>query len=301
MSEVPKINVSPLLGPALATGCKGARVISQTLCKLKVGDFASKIQEHPLAKKVVDHREIALEALSVALIFHGAHFRNQFLCFQVVTLFFLERVATKVKASWSDITVAQEKLEADSSEDKNKKSDAAADIAVARKALKTLDSQKLTAASVEVLIAIMSCLLVMHGGLAQKVAVTYFTVTLLAEKLDTVLVFPDHEDIQAWTHVLSRFLLWLLLLPTAVLFGPLVLCINASVRGALLLAEKKEGGMQRAGIAPDSQKGHLVTCALAGVGTLYQLWSCLAGGGLAWYLQLVYFPAVLVECILSAL
>jgi len=300
MAEVPKINASPIVGHALSMGCKGYRVLSQTLGKHNLGDLSSKICEHTLVKQALDRQEILFICLGVALTLHGSHFKNLFLCTQVVMIFLLERVRTKVMASWKDITVAQEKLQADEDKSKNaKKDDLAAEIASARKALKTLDSEKLTSAGVEVLLSVMACVLVMQGGLAQKVAITYFIVGLVADKIEGILVFPEHEDIQAWTHMMCRFLLWAFMLPVALLFGPMALCINASVCGARIVAER--GGLGLAKIAPDSQQGLLITCALAGFGTLWQLWSYTAGGGVAWYFQMLYLPAVLVEGALGLL
>lgn len=329
----PKINVSPVLTMPLAVARKGYQQLAKALAKYPVAEKVSQLGEHPVVKSLDAQRELLLAAVGLALVLHGAQFKNLLLCFQVVVAFLYERVKSSLLAMWSDVSTAHAKLLADapaeepatkdSAEDKSKhakKRDAKKvddkvsaadstkeDAEAAKKVLKSVDSEKLATAGMEVLVAAMTCILVIHGGLAQKVAIAYALVSLVAGKVDRILEFPGYEGMEAWTHLLVRFVLWLIVLPAALFLSPFALAANAALYGATLVVAhglhflKAKGKVEDAEAVAASAKGLAALLGLAAFGTLWQLWSWAAGSGMAWYFQILYLPALVAETLLGLL
>lgn len=324
---LPKLNASAALALPLSFGSKGCRILCQMLEKYQLAAQLTKVQEHPLVLKALEHRQAGYTFLGLALVLHGAHFTNLLLCTQVITAFLLARVQGSVGEMWKDICTAQEKLKADDPaaedtsnskelpEDKGKfakkrdakkstektptATDAKEDIEMAKKALKLVDPNKLTAAGLEVLMAVLVCLLVIHGGIVQKAVVAFSLVGVLTDKVEGLLQFPGYEDLgAAWTGLVCRSALWAVVLPMALLFTPVALALNASLCGAHLVGKHS---FEFANVVLDSKQGLVSMLALAAFGTFWQLWSWAAGGGMAWYFTLVYLPAVTAEGVLGLL
>lgn len=328
MADLPKVNLSPALAVVFSLGCKSYQAFTQLVAKHKVGDLLTQAKEHTVLKKAAEQKEMLMSLLGLALILHGAQFKNLLLCFQVVVAFLYERIERTVAAVLRDVAAVREKVLADapaaqeqeptaeaSSDDKSKhaakrdkkKASYSSDNAdqkvdeaeMAKKVLKFLDSEKLSAAGTEILAAVLVCILVINGGLAQKVTVAYALVNLIAARLELILEFPGNEDIQAWTRLMSRAVLWMVVLPISLFMGPLALVLNSAALGARLVGE--HGFEKLVQVNPTTMKGLTMALALMGLGTMWQLWSWASNSGMAWYFTLVYFPAIVAEACLSVL
>merc|ERR1712226_1084736 len=182
-----------------------------------------------------------------------------------------------------------------------------ADLEAAKKMLKVLDSERMSAATAEVMAAAMACVLVMHGGLAQAVVVAYALVRSTSERLNGLLAFPGFEDLDNWARALVVLALWVVVLPVALLMEPLAVALNAASFGSALAMEHGARFLQSAGRLEDAGKllasptGHVAFGALTAVGALWQLWSWAAGSPVWWGLQLVYLPALVAEGFLGLL
>merc|ERR1712085_56551 len=58
-------------------------------------------------------QEMLWAALGLVLLFHGAQFKNLFLCFQIITTFCLDRLKDSVCGIHSDVMTVHEKMSAD--------------------------------------------------------------------------------------------------------------------------------------------------------------------------------------------
>merc|ERR1711933_339296 len=147
----------------------------------------------------------------------------------------------------------------------------------------------------------MACLLVIHGGFAQKVAIAHALVGLVAKQVQPLLEFPGYEELEAWTATLVRLVLWVVFLFLTKVATPLALAMDASLCGALLATQHGArflaaiGKMADAEAFVTSPKGLMAFGGLAASGTLWQIWTWAAGGSIAWYFQLMYLPALIVE------
>jgi len=328
---LPKVNAAAALTVPLALARKGYTVVSALLAQHAVGDKVAKLGEHPMVMKMYAQKELLLAVVGLALVLHGTQFTNLLLCTQVVVAFLYERVKESVTTIYSDLVAVNEQLKKDApaeepkdtSDEQNKHAKKRADAKkavdkvggqsqkddaeAAKKVLKALDSKRLSAAATEVLAAMMACLLVIHGGLARKVAVTHALVGLVAQRLEVLVEFPGYEDLQAWINTLLRLALWIVLLPVALVAAPLALALDASLTGAqlatehgarFLVAMKK---LEDADKFLSSFKGLQVFGGLSALGLIWQLWTLSSGGSIAWYFQLIYLPAIIAEGVLGLL
>merc|ERR1712176_350912 len=132
-----------------------------------------------------------------------------------------------------------------------------------------------------------ACLLVIHGGFAQKVAIAHALVGIVAKQLGPLLEFPGHEDIEAWTSTLLRLVLWVVFLFLTKVATPLALAMDISLVGALLATQHGARSLAALGKMADveaflaSQKGFMALGGLAAFGTLWQVWTWAAGGSIA--------------------
>mmetsp|Transcript_44849 Transcript_44849/g.118510 ORF Transcript_44849/g.118510 Transcript_44849/m.118510 type:complete len:161 (+) Transcript_44849:1-483(+) len=159
----------------------------------------------------------------------------------------------------------------------------------------------------DLFVAAMCCLLVLHGGVAQRVALGHALMLLVSGHVASVIHFPGHEDLEAWTGALVKLALYSVCVSLSFLALPLALAMYASLCGAglagdyaLRLAEAK-GKAPEGSSAAGSMMQLMALGGLAGFGTLWQVWSYIAGGGIAWYFQMLYLPAVVAEGLLSLL
>merc|ERR1740129_2122589 len=127
------------------------------------------------------------------------------------------------------------------------------DAEEAKKALRLLDSERLSAATTEVLLAAMACLLVIHGGFARKVAIAHALVGIAAKQVEPLLEFPGHEDIAAWTTTLVRLVLWVVFLFLTQVATTLTLAMDASLVGALLVTQHSARFLAAIGKMADAQ------------------------------------------------
>jgi hypothetical protein len=332
-SEQLKLDLSSALTKPLVKGRKGYEWLLQSAETYPLGSKFTKLRNHIFWQKLDENRHIVLAFLGVALVLHGSEFKNLFLCTQVVYFFLFERVKNSLTEVHGHITTARDKLKADTAaaagtegEEKTDKSKAQktkekkerknepkptfAEVTkmeadMTKKALKELDSGKLADAVVEVLGALVSCILIIQGGLAQKVAIAYFVVGFVSAKVMPMLEFPGYEDLEEWTTMLVRFGIWLLVLPLTFLCGPLMLALNAASRGANLAvyhgAYFLEGRqkIEDAAAFAASLKGLMALGALTLFGTLFQLGMWALSIPLPVYFKLVYLPAVLIEGVLG--
>jgi len=286
----------------------------------KIGDQVYKLGAHPAVQQFDGKKELFLALLGFALVLHGAQFRNLLLCAQAVGLLLFDRVKASFEAVWRDVSEAHEKLKADvlvANGDGSQAEATAAtaaladrtkiDVDVAKKALKVVDVERLSAAGMDILAAAVICILVAHGGLVQQLTMTAALVGLFVDRIGGILVFPGHEDIESWTRLLVRLSTWALVLPVAILFPSLTLMINAAVSGTHLVCKHGLKFMQAKDIIEDaeafaaSKQGLTAYGVLAVSGTLWQFWAWAVGSGMTWYFQVLYLPASMVEGILGLL
>lgn len=309
----------------LALGAKGVAAVMQAAAQYPVEEKITKLMAHPALEKAKAKQELLWALFGFGLILHGAQFRGLLLCFHVVSYFFFEKVKASVMAVYGDVSAARDKLKADgpaetSPEAKaepankhSKKRDSAKagpagtadDAAMAKKALKAMDVEKLSSAAMDLFVAAMCCLLVLHGGLAQRVALGHALVLLVSHYVSDMIHFPGHEDLEAWTQVFVRFALYSFCVGLSLLALPLALAMYASLFGASFACEyvlkfaEAKGKVPAGSSAAGSMTFLMALGGLAGFGTLWQFWTYLAGGGMAWYFQALYLPAVVAEGLLG--
>jgi len=284
--------------------------------------------------KVSPFAEILWFALGVALIFHGAQFKNLFLCAQVVIAFCYLRVKEPALSLYKDVQTAMEKMNEEESDESKadakaapapgnkhaekraaKKDDGKSpqqqredDAAAAKKLLKVVDSKKVTDVVFEVCVAAMACHMVMEGGLARVVVVTYALVTACKEKIVAFLDFSEHEDMQAWTDLLLAFVLYCFFGGMAVIASSLALALLVAFCGAQLVTKHGLRLAASRGKIPEGQSAEAFAASLQGLavlggltafGTLWQFWALMADSGMAWYFKIIYLPAYSAECIVG--
>jgi len=327
MADAPTIKAN--LDVPLAFGTKGLTAVFQVASGYPVVEKFTELTASPALEKVKAKTELLWALLGFVLILHGAQFKGLLLCFHVVSFFFYDKVKASVLALCSDVTTAREKLQADAPAAEKKEEEPAAskhakkradakkggdkassgadDAAAAKKALKALDVEKLSSAAMEVFAAVMCCLLVLRGGLAQSVAVGHALVLLVSGHMDGLIKFPGHEDLQEWTDLFVRFAMYVVSVGLSWVSLPLALALYVSLYGATLASDyvlKYAEGSNK--LDPGSSEHGSATqlmalAGLTGFGTFWQLWTYLAGSGMAWYFQLLYLPAVVAEAVLSLL
>lgn len=329
---LPKLNAARAVAVPLAAASQGVQAISKLVSEHQLGDKLSKLGSHSALEHLSSRKELLLAVLGLVLVLHGAQFKNIILVTQLVLSFLYVRVRGSVMAIYNDIKTVVDKAEADapqaepakeSNEDQSKhakkrdakkeaaKAPSAADtqahIEASKKVLKALDSERLTNASTEVMVCLMACLLVLHGGLAQRVAISYALVAAVAGRVEGLLHFEGFEDVKSWTSSFLRFALWVVILPMAIFMGPLALILNVVAFGADLATQHGMAFLAKIGKVPDadailgSPKGLMAFGGLVAFGTLWQVWSWAAGSGMAWYFQMLYLPAIIAEGLLGLL
>jgi len=330
MGEVKKINVGPALTVPLALACRGGQIASDGYEKLAVQEKLSKMKEHPTVAKITSKADMLWTLLGLVLLFHGAQFKNLFLCTQVIMGFCYGRVQGAGLSLYNDLKTAWEKT----NEDEDTKADAKAeakpdkhaakrqakkdganskeqreeDAAATKKVLKVLDSDKVTGIVFELAVAFMACHMVMEGGLAKVAVIAHALVKAFKEKIESLLDFSGHEDLKAWTDILLTFVLYLVFGGMAIVAAPLAFAVNVAACGAALVTEhglrvaeamgKIPGGLSAEAFAA-STKGLALLGGLTAFGTLWQFWALMANSGMAWYFKMVYLPAYMAEGIIS--
>jgi len=336
MTEIQKINASSAITKPLALARQGSQKISQGVEKLQVTEKVKLVKDHSVVNKVLakatQFANMLWALFGFVLIIHGAQFKNLFLCIQLVKAFYLDRVKTSVTTLAGSVTTAIEKMKADDAPEsiepdakaeaksdkfaakRAAKKDAAnsdkqteEDVAVAKKALKVMDSEKLSNTAFEVCSAAMACHMVMHTHLGQAIVVAHDLANMAKEKIEALVTFEDLEDLSAWTDLILRFVLYSLFFGLALVAAPFALAFDVSAFGAQLVLQYGARVAQSVGKLPDaesfvSSKNGLITLAgLTAFGTLWQFWSLMAASGMAWYFKLAYLPAIITEAIVGCL
>jgi len=269
--------------------------------------------------------------LGLSLIIHGAQFKNLFLCIQLVKAFYFDRVKASVTTLAESVTTALEKIKADAPEaiepdakseaksdkyaakraakkdvaDSNKQTEE--DAAAAKKALKAMDSEKLSNTAFEVCSAAMACHMVMHTHLGQAIVVAHDLVKIVKEKIEELVDFQGLEDLSAWTDLIVRFVLYSVFFGLALIAAPFALAFDVSAFGAQLALQYGARIAQGLGKLPDaesfvaSKNGWIALAGLTAFGTIWQFWSLMAASGIAWYFKLPYLPALVAETIVGCL
>lgn len=339
MSTAKQINANTAVTAALATAKSATVTVTGKVQALSDthGDKLSKVKDHPYVAKVVAATEILKTGLGFVLLFHGAQFRNIFLCAQVLYAFCFSRVKGSVATLYNDVNTAIEKtceddpdakktVDADAKkepenkhakkrQDKKDGSKAsepnrAEDAATAKKMLKFLETDKVTAAAFEICVAWMACHMAMEGGLARKAVIAHMLVTATKDRIKEFLDFSEHEDLTVWLDLFLSFALYCFFGGMAVVLESLAFAINLGLIGAQLVLvhglRAAEGmGKLKEGETADkfaaSVKGLAAFGGLTAFGTLWQFWALMAGSGMAWYFQLLYLPAVITESLVGLL
>lgn len=338
--DLPKVNVAGAVAKPLAAASQGVQAAAKLAEKHKLSEKLSKVgdlKEHPIMAMAIAQKELLLTLVGLVVVFHGAQFKNIILCTQLVISFLFSRLKKSVSTIYDDLTKVAEKAEADAPEpkveekeedegkskhakkreakknaDKDKASalaDPSVHIEAAKKMLKSLNSERLTDSTKEVLLCLMACLLVIHGGLAQHVAVAHALVGVVAPLAQKFLEFEGFEDqeMQPWTMLMLHFALWLVMLPLSMLFSTAGLILNFALVGSQLVTTHGSKFAAATKKIPDAEAflssapGIIAFLGLTAFGFIWQVWTVSSGGGLYWMLWLAYLPAVIVEAILGAL
>jgi len=333
MAEIKKINAGPALTVPLALAQRGCHFVTTGLEKGAVSQKFTADKEHAVVAKITAKSDMIWAFLGLALLFHGAQFKNLFLCTQVIVTFCYDRMKNSTVSVYDDVKVALEKLKGDETDESKADAKAEAkpdnkhaqkragakddakpaaerheeDAAATKKLLKVLDSEKVTSAVFEIFVAYMACHMITRGGLAQVVFVTHALVKASKEKLVAFLEFPGHEDMQVWIDLCMSFLLYTFFGGMAVVLSPLALALILALCGAQLVTQHGVRVAESMGRIPEgtaetfaaSAKGLAFFGGLTAFGTLWQVWALMAGSGMAWYSKLAYLPACLGEGIVS--
>jgi hypothetical protein len=306
--------------------------------KLQVTEKVKLVKDHSIVNKVMakaaEFANVLWALFGFALIIHGAQFKNLFLCIQLVKEFYFARVKTSVTTLADSVTIAFEKMKADEPEriepdakseaksdkhaakraakkdgdnnvDKQKQTEE--DAAAAKKALKAMDSEKLSNTAFEVCSTAMACHMVMHTHLGQAIVVAHDLVKVVKEKIDELVDFAGLEDFAAWTDLILRFVLYSVFFGLALVAAPCALAFDVSAFGAQVVLQYGARVAQSAGRLPDaesfvsSKNGLVALAGLTAFGTLWQFWSLMAASGMAWYFKLAYLPACIAEAIVGCL
>ena len=223
----------------------------------------SAVRQHPMAVKVVDRVSVSAEFLWVVLgfvlIFHGAQFKNVFLCSQVVVFFCFDRMKESVSSITSDVMTAWNKMladapsnadakaepkpaqkrnskkttDADACVDVNRKQ--AEDAAVMKKALKALDSDKVARSAFDLFASFMACHMVIHFGSMQVVVIAHALVIAAKKRIFAIFDFVGLDDLVAWTDLFVSFCLYVIYEVVALFSAPLALALSLAVCGAHLV------------------------------------------------------------------
>lgn len=335
MSEVKKVNVGAAITAPLAFARRGGQVATECFQKHSVSEKFSAMKAHPTVAKIAEKTEILWTIAGLVLIFHGAQFRNLFLCTQLVSEFCYGRVRSSALSLYSDATTAWEKMNEDQSDES--KADAKAepkpdsnkhaqkrkskaddtkptdqqreeDAAATKKVLKVMDSNKVTGVFFELCVAAVACHMVMQGGLAKVVVVSHALVKASKEKLTPFLDFSEHEDMQVWTDLFLSFVLYAFFGAMAIVAAPFAFALNVAFVGAQLVTAhglrvaegmgRIPGGLSAEAFA-SSSKGLAMLSGLAAFGSLWQFWALVADSGMGWYFKMLYLPAYIAEGVIS--
>jgi len=335
MAEIKKINAGPALTVPLALAQRGCHFVTNGLEKGAVSQKFTAVKEHPVVAKITAKSDMIWAFLGLALLFHGAQFKNLFLCTQVIVTFCYDRMKNRTVSVYDDVKVALEKMKGDETDESESKADAKAeakpdnkhakkrsdakddskpaaqkqeeDAAATKKLLKVLDSEKVTNAVFEIFVAYMACHMIMRGGLAQFVFVAHALVKASKEKLVVFLEFPGHEDMQVWIDLCLSFVLYSFFGGMALVMPSLALALVLGLCGAQLVMQYGTRVAESMGRIPEgtaetfaaSAKGLAFFGGLAAFGTLWQFWALMADSGMAWYFKLAYLPAYTCEGIVS--
>jgi len=315
MAEVKKINVGPAITAPLALARRGGKIASETFAKHGVSDKITSLKAHPHVAKITDKADMLWTVLGLVLLFHGAQFKNLFFCTQVMIAFCYDRVKGSVLSLYSDVQSASEKMNEDSKADAkaepkpgDKKNMQEQDAATAKKMLKALDSDKVSSAAFEVCVSAMVCHMVMQGGLAQVIVLAHALVKASKEKINALLDFSGHEDLQTWTDSILSLLLYVVFGFMAVVASPLAFALSLAITGAQLVTTnglrvaesmgRIPGGLSAEAFAA-STKGLAMLLALTAFGTVWQFWALMADNGMGWYFKMLYIPAYTAEGIVG--
>jgi hypothetical protein len=331
MSDSQKtFDVGAALHIPLALGTTLTRKASSEVEKLQVGEKISAVKDHETVTKIAGFSDYLWTLLGVVLIFHGAQFKNLFLCTQVITEFCLARMKSSVLDLYSDFTTAKEKMSADAPDESNADAKAEAkpdnkhaekralkkdgdkpsdkqreeDAAEAKKLLKVVDTDKVSAAVFEVCIAAMVCHMVMEGGVVKLIVVTFALVKACKDKINGVLRFSGFEDMRAWTDLLISAALYSFFGTLALLMPSMAFALTLASSGAQLVTDNalrigEAKGKIPTGVSAKEFAKSVPGLALLGgltlFGTMWQFWAIMAGSDMAFYFKIVYLPAYIAE------
>jgi len=315
MSEVKKINVGAAITVPLALARRGGVIASETFQKHGVSEKFSALKAHPKIAKITDKADMLWTVLGLVLLFHGAQFKNLFFSTQVMLAFCFDRVKGSVLSLYSDVQTASEKMNEESKADakaepkpSDKKKVQEQDAATAKKMLKALDSDKVSSAAFQVCVSAMVCHMVMQGGLAQVIVLAHALVKASKEKINALLDFSGHEDLQTWTDSILSLLLYVVFGFMAVVASPLAFALSLAITGAQLVTTnglrvaesmgRIPGGLSAEAFAA-STKGLAMLLALTAFGTVWQFWALMADNGMGWYFKMLYIPAYTAEGIVG--
>lgn len=337
MAEVKKINVGPALTVPLALARRGGQIVTDQFQKHSVSEKVTSLKEHPTVDKMLKKRDVAGTVFGLVLLFHGAQFRNLFLCTQVIYTFCYDRVKGSVLSLYSSGKVAFEKMNEDEGDESKADAKAEAkpesnkhaakrnskakaedskgvdqkneeDAAVAKKVLKVMDSDKVTGVFFELVVSAIACHMVMEGGLATHAIIAHALVKATKEKIVNFLDFSEHNDLEVWTNLLLSFVLYSFFGGMSLVAPSMAFALNVALVGAQLVSEHglrvvegmgKIPGGETAEAFSASVKGLALLGGLVAFGAVWQFWALMAESGMGWYFKVLYLPAYVAENVVS--
>lgn len=305
---VKKVNVSPVLVNAVAGSVfvlqKGIALAST----LKVSEKFSALKDHSLCHMVIGKKDLIWTIVGAALVIHGGQFRNLFLCTLVVDQY-LRLSGWEAGAKMiDDIQKCVDKSEDAKTDDKSedaktydKKAFVAQEqFAIAQKVLKRLDSDAASNFGFGIFVAFVASISVMHGGLLTTVFVAKILVETTYGRVNEVLKFSFLSEMEQWCEFFVRLFLWVVVLALSFLVPQFTFALCAAAYGSNLLMSNLVGVVgERAQGVTSGRNGLIVYVACVLLGWLWQSWTFLSGGSIAWYFNMLYIVAVIPETILS--
>lgn len=302
-------------------------LMSQECERRKLCDAFSRLPNFALVEKAKENLNLLLVILGFSLVLHGAQFTNIFLCTGVIVKLGERRGWEACKTLYNDIATCKEKIAADApapaendvADSKGKHSkknreakaaekqtaEAAAkekeNLEKATKVLKFLNTEHVSKAVMEVLLALILCFQMIHGGFARSVVVSMALVELVSECVEGFVEFPDFEGIETWAKFIIRVAMWLLILPISTIFPNLTLILCTAAVGGRFIEQYGFQILDRMGKGAylEGQNCLIVQATLLSFGSFWQLWTLAGGSGLFWVFSLLYLPLLIVESLLG--
>jgi len=259
--------------------------------------------EH-ITPKLQEHQHVALLVTGLVVHFHGIHFSKLIIACQTVRHMSFAKVTSSLKDVWADIGLARAHLKKAEEEFKGKTS-VGGDAAALNDALKLIDPDKLTSATVSAWKAMLACVAVLGNSVAQACAIGAFVSKVLIDHADDYLKkISAYEGLEKWLNFVIKSAVHAFSISLAWLSGKVALSLHHVILGSSLIVDgalrcAEKFGKIEAGAADMLRNGrvaHGVRAVLALIGFYWQMTSETLG-----VFIILHFPLVAADYILSKL